>query len=111
MPAPLFRTARVGLSLRRATGSSTHLAFIARPYRYLTSPALKKGRAHTIVSLLAQGQSDSHIAATCACPASTVASYRRHFDRGVTAGSGQGMLGKALAVDGLCFVLGACTSS
>lgn len=52
----IYRTARVGLTLKRATAESRHAEFLSLPYRYLTEPRrITKGKVHLIRALLARG--------------------------------------------------------
>jgi hypothetical protein len=61
---PLYATARVGLSSKRAACSPLCADYLARPYRYLNTPvSLKKGRRLLVTSLWERGLSVAEIAA------------------------------------------------
>ena len=57
----MFRSARVGLTLKRHTGAVA-VDRLERPYRFLSEPrAVTKGRAELISALLAEGRSPEEI--------------------------------------------------
>jgi hypothetical protein len=60
--APVYASARVGLTLKRAATRPGALHFHERPYRYLTEPkSIAKGRRNLILSLYRTGYSNAAI--------------------------------------------------
>lgn len=58
----IFKTARIGLSLKKATASNQMHSFILRPYRYLTEPRrINKGKVHLILALKSKGMNTEEI--------------------------------------------------
>jgi hypothetical protein len=59
----LLRTARVGLSLKRARGARTDMtSFVMRNYRYLSRPRqIAKGKLHMVLALHGQGHGTQEI--------------------------------------------------
>jgi hypothetical protein len=84
--APVFRTARVGLSLKRSALKVEGPRFIGLPYRFLTEPRrIAKGKAQLIAALHAEGRSEAAIAALTGTPRSAIARYLAAFERGKSA--------------------------
>jgi hypothetical protein len=84
-PRPVLRTARVGLTLkfRRAKPADPALAFLLRPYRFLTAPGrTRKGKPHMVLALLAVGMPADEIAARTRCPLAAVRRYAAAFEQG-----------------------------
>ncbi|MCA9692983.1 MAG: hypothetical protein KC636_25530 [Myxococcales bacterium] len=80
---PIFRSGRVGLTLRRADEHPGMLRTIGRLYRFLTAPTgIKKGRPYLIAALRAQGRDAKAIAATVGSPEASVRKLIAEFDRG-----------------------------
>lgn len=72
----VFKTARVGLSLKRATASNNMNSFILRPYRYLTEPRrITKGKAHLILALYNEGVNIEEICKITGSPRHSVEKY------------------------------------
>lgn len=68
-PLPVYRTARVGLSLKRAAEHPTMPDYIDRPYRFLNAPrAIKKGRDLLVRALGAAGRDPAEIRALTGSP-------------------------------------------
>jgi hypothetical protein len=66
---PILKTARVGLSLKRARKSDLLTQFLLRPYRYLSEPRrISKGKLHMVLALHAQGVSPGEIRERTGCP-------------------------------------------
>ncbi len=54
---PIYRSARVGLFLKRGGSRTESTRFLMRPYRYLTEPRrTKKGKLHVVLALHAQAK-------------------------------------------------------
>jgi hypothetical protein len=81
--APLFRSARVGLSLKRWQKSPEPPSFILRPYRYLTEPRrIKKGKLHLVLALHVAGTDPETIHQLTACPRASIQRYLTDFELG-----------------------------
>jgi hypothetical protein len=66
---PILKTARVGLSLKRARKSDLLTRFLLRPYRYLSEPRrISKGKLHMALALHAQGVLPAEIRERTGCP-------------------------------------------
>jgi hypothetical protein len=105
--APVYRCARVGLSLKQAKGKLTAPRFVAHPYRFLTEPrAITKGRPYLVTALHAQGEKPDAIAALTGCPKKTVERYIADFEAGKAAADFDGYIGKELSTGDLCRLLG-----
>ena len=82
-PAALWKTPRVGLTLKRAYQHAEMKRYIGSPYRYLTDgKAVKKGRAQHIVALLAGGSSPDEIRAITGSPARAIADAAAAYEAG-----------------------------
>jgi hypothetical protein len=80
---PLYRTARVGLSLKRLRASELPPRFILRPYRYLREPRrIAKGKIHLVLALHAAGKSFLEILQETGCPRAAVERYISDFEEG-----------------------------
>jgi hypothetical protein len=79
----LFRSARVGLSLKRAKGPSAMTRYLMRPYRYLSEPRrVSKGKPYVVLALYAQGVNPDDIPRLTGCPAKRVKRYLDDFEAG-----------------------------
>jgi hypothetical protein len=79
----LVRSARVGLSLKRARGGGEMPRFIMKPYRYLSEPRRTgKGKAHVVLALHAGGASPDEIHERTGCPRASVKRYVEDFEAG-----------------------------
>jgi hypothetical protein len=79
----LFRSGRVGLSLKKAKSSPEMPWYILRPYRYLTQPKkVSKGKAYLVLSLYAQGVSIEEINQITGSPKLTIQKYIADFELG-----------------------------
>ena len=80
---PIFSTARVGLSLKKATTSNHMHLFILRPYRYLTEPRkISKGKVYLVLALHSQGMDIEQICQTTGSPQRSVREYINNFELG-----------------------------
>lgn len=71
---PVYRTARVGLSLKR--DRERRLQYIDRPYRFLIEPRrIRKGRTQLVLALHQQGHGADAIHALTGTPRRTIARY------------------------------------
>jgi hypothetical protein len=79
----LFRSARVGLSLKKAGKSSPLPRYVMRPYRYLSEPArTAKGKVLLVLGLYVQGHDAESIQELTGCPKRTVEKYVADFEAG-----------------------------
>jgi hypothetical protein len=79
----LFRSARVGLSLKRASKSSPMPRYVMRPYRYLSEPErTAKGKMLLVLALHVQGHDAESIRELTGCPRRTVERYVADFEAG-----------------------------
>jgi hypothetical protein len=103
---PLFRSARVGLSLKRGATAS-RVKYIGAQYRFLTDPAqIKKGRPQLVCAMHAQGVSAAAIADAMKTQVQRVQRLVEQYELGRTRAPEQFVA--ALDTDELCQMLGAC---
>ena len=82
-PRSLWRSARVGLSLKRVKKTSDAPRFIMRPYRYLTEPSrTSKGKLLLVLALHAQGTDPETIRRLTDSPRQTIQRYIEDFEAG-----------------------------
>jgi hypothetical protein len=84
-PQPVWKSIRVGLSLKRFPfhPEDPAIRFLFRHYRYLTEPRrTKKGKPHLVLPLLADGMSAEKIHRITGCPLATVQRYATEFAAG-----------------------------
>lgn len=74
----LYRSARVGLTLKRSQPGSNMPYYIARPYRFLTEPRrIKKGKTLLILSQISNGSDATSIHNLTGSPRPTI---QKHID-------------------------------
>eukprot|EP00051_Salpingoeca_urceolata_P031118 m.10422 g.10422 ORF g.10422 m.10422 type:complete len:325 (+) comp3780_c0_seq2:234-1208(+) len=78
----VFKSPRVGLSMKTAKPASLHQRFVARPYRLFTEPKLKKGKLHSVVAMHETGLGAKEIASLTGGPQNTIQKYIDNFDEG-----------------------------
>ena len=77
----LYRSGRMGLTLKKATPPSDLPRYILRPYRYLTEPRrTAKGKLYLVLALYAQGVTPDDIPGLTGCPAKSVERYIEDFE-------------------------------
>ena len=107
-PAEIWRTARVGLTLKRAARYPELVDYIARPYRFLDVPRkIQKGRLQLVIALHEQGRPPGEIAAISGSPRRAVDGYIAAYEEGRAAGEIASFMGKALGPSELCRLYGA----
>src|SRR5262249_13385805 len=80
---PIFRSARVGLSLKRSVKGEEAPNFLVRHYRFLTEPKkTAKGKVYMVLAAHARGMSAEEIANEVGCAAGTVRLYTASFEAG-----------------------------
>jgi hypothetical protein len=105
----LYRTPRVGLTLKKAKSFPDMPLYVMRPYRYLTEPRrVKKGKPHMVLALHAEGTDAASIARLTGCPKGSVARYVEDFEVGRQEADPTPYYGKDLAPRDLCRLYGAC---
>ncbi|MFO0562832.1 MAG: hypothetical protein U0269_32735 [Polyangiales bacterium] len=105
---PLFRSARVGLSLKRGATAS-RVKFIGAHYRFLTEPArIKKGRVLLVCAMHARGASAAAIAASTGTRLAQVQKYIEQYELGRSRDPAE--FRGDLSADELCQMLGACAA-
>jgi hypothetical protein len=108
-PTPeIWRTPRVGLTLKRVGEHREQPRYIGRPYRYLTDPrAVRKGRANLILALHHEGLSVGRIRALTGSPTRVISAYIDDFEAGRALGDLTGWHGVALSTADFCQLYGA----
>jgi hypothetical protein len=103
----LYSSARVGLSLRRATIQSEAARFVGQPYRFLSEPrATSKGKRQLALHLHGSGWSVDAIRRTTGCTQKAIARYIACFEEGRRAASFEEYFGRQLTTDESCQLLG-----
>ncbi|HUR55955.1 MAG TPA: hypothetical protein VMZ71_17600 [Gemmataceae bacterium] len=101
--ATVHRTARVGLSLKKAAGKADAPKFVMRPYRYLTQPrGISKGKVHLVIALHQRGETTHAIHLLTGCPKKTIERYVADFAAGKAIAAFDGYIGKDLGTADLC---------
>src|SRR5262249_26111905 len=78
---PVFRSGRVGLSLKRAGVASEMPRYVLRPYRYLTEPRrTAKGKPLLVLALHVGGADPERIRALTGCSRQAIARYLADFE-------------------------------
>jgi hypothetical protein len=105
--AAVYRSSRVGLSLKKAAGKPDAPKFVARPYRFLTEPrAISKGKVHLVLALHRKGEKPEAIAELTGTPRKTVDRYVADFEAGRKVANFDAYIGKELSTSELCRMLG-----
>jgi 3-methyladenine DNA glycosylase Mpg len=79
----ILKTARVGLSLKRARKSDLPTRFLMRPYRYLSEPRrIGKGKLHMVLALHAQGVPSTEIRDRTGCPKGAIERWTADYREG-----------------------------
>jgi 3-methyladenine DNA glycosylase Mpg len=80
---PLFRSARIGLTLKNAHNKPEATSYIQRPYRYLTEPRrIAKGKALLVLALHANGADVEEIHDLTGSPRKSIRRYIDEFAAG-----------------------------
>lgn len=103
----VYRSSRVGLSLKKAAGKPDAPRFVGRPYRFLTEPrAVSKGKPHLVLALHRKGEKPETISQITGAPKKTVERYVADFTAGKAAANFEGYIGRELSTSDLCQLLG-----
>ena len=105
--APIWETARVGLSLRCVERSPEMKAYFARPYRFLNATReIKKGRQQLVVAMHRQGKTKEEILEFLAIQSRTVSAWLSAYEKGLKRHRAENDQTKLLPTDDLCGLLG-----
>jgi hypothetical protein len=100
---PVFTSARVGLSLRKAWPGSTKPAYLTREYRFFTEPRrIAKGKPHMVMALHRAGRSAAEIRETTGVPAKSIGTYIVEYEAGVAGGRFEDYFGKEIGPKDVC---------
>lgn len=100
---PVFVTARVGLSLKRARSHPQMPAYLLQPYRYLTAPkTISKGKIYLVLALSLQGMAIEEIHQLTGCPQSTIQRYFQAYQQGSEQADMTPYFGKPLTAKDIC---------
>ncbi len=106
-PRDIDRTARVGLTLKRARQFKTMPQYIMKPYRALTRPRdIKKGRIHHVIALHKQGMATEDIHQRSKSPRKTIGRYIENYNVGLEREDFKGYIGRSLKTADLCSLHG-----
>jgi hypothetical protein len=82
-PRSILRTARVGLSLKRAKSRPDMPRFLMRRYRFLTQPRrIAKGKPQMVLALHADGMAPAEIQRLTGCPRASIQRYIAEYETG-----------------------------
>jgi len=94
----VFRSGRIGLTLKRARGHADMPRFVLRPYRFLTQPKnIRKGKLLLVLALHAQGHSLQEIRQTTGCTPAAIERYLEDFAAGQNQADFAPFIGKDLS--------------
>ncbi len=97
-PRPIYRTGRVGLTLKRFREHPDMPDFVLRPYRFLTQPRrIAKGKLLLVLALHVQGQSLEQIQQLTGCPRGAIQRYLADFKAGQREVDFAALVGKDLS--------------
>ena len=100
---PIYRSARVGLSLKRANRQPTMSEFLLRRYRFLTEPRrTAKGKVLLVLALHLEGKSADEIRTLTGCPKAAIERYIKELAAGSIDAEFDHYFGKELTSTGLC---------
>jgi hypothetical protein len=105
--ATVYRTARVGLSLKWGRGRPEAARYVVRPYRFLTEPrAIGKGRPQLVLALHEQGRPADAIHALTGVPRRAIDRYVAEYAVGKCEPGFDAYFGKDLSTAELCRLIG-----
>jgi 3-methyladenine DNA glycosylase Mpg len=83
LDAEVYRSARVGLTLKKCLPHDQPDKFILRNYRFLVEPrTIRKGTPHLVAALLGQGVAVQQIHRVTGCPVKTIQGYANWMREG-----------------------------
>jgi hypothetical protein len=99
----MIQTARVGLTLKRATANDERDRYLLRRYRYLSEPRqTAKGKPLMVLAGLQDGLTPEAIRDLTGCPLATVRRYQADFEAGRAETDLTPYLGRDLSTADLC---------
>ncbi|MBL8799785.1 MAG: hypothetical protein JNM56_38240 [Planctomycetia bacterium] len=99
----LYRSARVGLSLKKAAAEDDMPHYILRPYRYLSEPRrTAKGKLLLVLALHVQGLDPAAIQQLTGCPRASIQRYLTDYETGRQLADFAGYRGCDLSPADLC---------
>ena len=111
---PLARSARVGLSLKKARASAAGEMprYIMKLYRYLSEPRrTAKGKTYLVLALHAQGKTGEEIYQATGCTRQAIQRYIEDFEAGRSESDFQSYFGAELSPKDLCRLHGTWAAS
>ncbi len=79
----LYKSIRVGLSLKRQKPTAVNAGFLLKNYRYLSEPGrTAKGKVHVVLALHRLGRSVEEIREVTGCPPATIKRYIEDYEAG-----------------------------
>lgn len=110
----VFRSARVGLTLKRykPRPNDPAAAFVLRRYRYLSEPTrTAKGKPHMVLALLLGGESAEAVMARTGCPLKIVKRYLADLEAGKLETDATAYYGRDWSTADLCRLHGLLTKT
>jgi hypothetical protein len=99
----LYRSGRVGLSLKKAKPASEMPRYLLRAYRYLSEPRrTSKGKAYLVLALHVQGMAPAAIQQITGCTKQALQRYLADFEEGRQNSDFEAFFGKDLSPKDLC---------
>jgi hypothetical protein len=99
----IYRSARVGLTLRSTKKDGAGLRYILRPYRHLTEPrGISKGKAHLVVALHMEGVGADELRRLTGSPRHSIERYIAEYEAGKRECNVDAYFGKDLTPAELC---------
>lgn len=106
-PKDMYKTARVGLTLKRVRQFPDMDMYVMKPYRFLLDPAIKKGKVYTILSMLQDGRDLVEMQRLTQSPLRIIQQYQQAWESGKSLNSLSGFYGQSLSSTALCELHGA----
>lgn len=103
----ILSTSRVGLSLKQYPDKPMMPDYIARPYRFLSEPKIKKGKEHTVYALYRKNLSIEQITQIIGIRHNSVVQYIDAFEKGALMRPEQ-FAGKSLSILETCQMIACC---
>jgi hypothetical protein len=103
----IYRSARVGLGLKRIAPTAESVRFLLKPYLFLTEPRrVRKWRIHLALALFLQGVDLEEIGRITGSPRTGLERYRQEFARARRIGDFDSFGGLQLGTRDLCRLYG-----
>ena len=99
----LYRSARVGLTLKKGKGRDDMALYVMRPYRYVVEPTrISKGKPHLVLGLHQRGTDAETIQKLTGCPKKSVTQYIAEFEAGQSEADFSAYIGADVNTKTLC---------